>query len=106
MKSKLLFFTAVISAGLIMAFATNGHAEYQMQTCDVVQAGIEETGDALFKFRPVGETKPKGFVAPVGREKEMLAIALTAMVSGLKVKALIDYQVPGSEIRSLRLFSE
>jgi hypothetical protein len=72
----------------------------------VVQAGVEDDGSALFKFKPVGQTKAVGFLAPVGREKEMLAIALTAMVSGMKVKAMIDYQVPQSEIRTLRLFSE
>jgi hypothetical protein len=74
---------------------SKGYARYRMETCDVVQAGIEETGEALFKFRPVGMAKAKGFVAPAGQEKEMLAIAISAMVSGLKVKALIDYEVGG-----------
>jgi hypothetical protein len=106
MKPKLSLFVAFISLGLMLFFTKSGYAEYRMETCDVVQAGIEETGAALFKFKPLGETKSKGFVAPVGREKEMLAIALTAMSSGMKVKALIDYEVAGSEIKSLKLFSE
>jgi hypothetical protein len=105
MKNKLALFVVFALSGVILFPFSKGYAEYQMYTCDVVQAGIEETGDALFKFRPVGMTKAKPFVAPAGREKEMLAIAISAMVSGMKVKAMIDYEM-GGEIRILRLFAE
>ena len=103
MKNKLALFVVFALSGAIFFPLSKGYAEYQQYTCDVVQAGIEETGDVLFKLRPVGMTKTKGFFAPAGREKEMLAIGISAMVSGMKVKALIDYDL-GGEIRILRLF--
>lgn len=76
----------------VNAFRPEYYATYQIEVCTVIQAGTDaETTEIFFAVAIRPSLTKKRFIALAGQEKRMLAIGLSAMVSGMRVKAEIDY---------------
>ena len=99
------FLGAVLALFLVSTiFPLSANAGDSVRDCTVTQAGYNgETGNTeIWLYRDdAGLTKM--FVAPAGEENKMLAVALTAMSSGMCVKVKMDWQVWGDELVFLRL---
>ncbi len=79
--------------GLVLAFSVSAYAAAATYTCTVNSAGPQAAGTANYKMAIKLTSTPgtKTFVAPTGKEKEFLAVALTAIANGKKVSVVIDW---------------
>ena len=105
---KVRIFRAMLIMGiLIPTFVIPGIASAADKwfKCSVFFAGCSDQG-AEIKLKRVSDNKAKLFFASAGEEDRMLAIALTAMNSGLSVRALVNWnQSVHNTILALRLLS-
>lgn len=84
---KKVFITTILALCMVGLFTVNAIAAAGWFTCTVVDAGIVRTDEVLITLTDDGASfTDLRFTAKTGREKEMLATALTAISSDLKVK--------------------
>ncbi len=104
MRRTLAMVTLLALVFTVTPLTTGAYAVTALQICTVEQAGINsDTGDVeIFLYRADVDATKK-FVAPTAEANRMLAVALTAMSSGMQVKVMIDWQVWASEIDWIRL---
>ena len=100
----------LVALSMVVVFAGQAVAAYQMTVCTVEQAGFNPaTGDLEVKLLPDGQTKGRIFYVTSAASTDaamnrILAIALTAMSNGWQVKADIDWQSPG-EILNMKIMA-
>ena len=84
---KLILMVTLLS--ILSIFAIPAHAEYIWFTCTVEEVG--PGGNLIYiKLRDEASNTVTWCVARADREKEMLAIALTAAAYNMKVRVLFD----------------
>jgi hypothetical protein len=88
-----------------LGFAPVAVAAPANYTCDVIMAGVEANGEVRIYLDPVGDgiTEARYYTAPVAYEKTMLAIALTAVSTGIPVRVRIDWDNPRTELTFMRI---
>jgi hypothetical protein len=101
MKIKIVVLMVAL-LGMMELFAINAHAEYGWHTCTVEKAGFG--GDLIYIFlRDVSSGTEYTCIAPEDREKEMLAIVLTAIANNMEVRVLFDDNESHPELYCLYL---
>ena len=90
---------------LSLGFAPIADAAPANYTCMVTMAGVEDNGEIRIYLDPVddGRTEARYYTAPVAYEKTMLAIALTAVSTGIPVRVRIDWDNPRTELTFMRI---
>ena len=103
MRAKII--TVMVLALLCTLLVSGGKAVAGTRwwMCTIVGAEIDYNGAGKLRLIREGANNPRPFTIPSGQENRMLAIALTAMSSGMSVEALFDWVVPDSEIETIRL---
>ena len=110
MKRLKKIIMVLIALSVVVVFAGQASAAYQMTVCTVEQAGFNPaTGDLEVKLLPDGQSKGRIFYVTQAASTDaamnrILAIALTAMSNGWQVKADIDWQSPG-EILNMKIMA-
>ena len=104
MKGKSIIIGLMLSA-FIVGFGNIALEATKFYTCNVKYVQTDDLGVAVIGLsRPVSSgTSSRDFTVPVGEENRMLAVALTALASGLQVQADVDWSSNGSEIVCFRL---
>jgi ABC-type glycerol-3-phosphate transport system substrate-binding protein len=114
MKTRKMALMVLVAFGLVAVFSVSAYAAAANCVCTVSSAGTYTwTGSATdyktaIKLTWVSGgttpgTKVKTFYAPTNREKDFLAIALTAMANGKKVTALVDFITASTVVNNLYL---
>jgi len=98
MKGKVFVVLALFLA-LNFAMTPIAHAKYVRLTCTIDSVETDAFGAVLITFtiNTAAGPRTRTHYAPAGQEKTMLAVALTAMTSGLQVQAFIDFYNPGEQ---------
>jgi hypothetical protein len=103
MKTRKIILMVLLVGCLVAAFAATSYAASAVYTCSVKSAG-STTWDARGKTyktaitlnfasgAPAPTVTTKTFYAPKGKERDFLAIALTAIANSKLVSALVDFQ--------------
>jgi hypothetical protein len=103
MKTRKMVLMFLLVGCLVAAFAVTSYAASATYTCRVKSAG-STTWDAQGKTyktaitleyasgAPAPTVTIKTFYAPKGKERDFLAIALTAIANSKLVTALVDFQ--------------
>ena len=109
MKAKKLVLV-VLWVGALVAFLTVTSYAAALYTCTVKNAGpaMLPTYHMVITLTYVSGTPAptpttQTFYAPVGHEKEFLAVALTAMANNKKVSAYVDFATAKSTVFNLYL---
>jgi len=103
MKAKRVFLTMAVVFSMVAIFAVSAHAGV-WYTCTVEKAGIGWANHVYIRLSDTGGSFTNVcFVAPDGRKKEMLAIALTAMTNGKNVLVKLSGTTGGSVILEMYL---
>jgi len=103
MRAKKVFLTMAMVFSMVAIFAVSAHAGV-WYTCTVDKAGTGWKDHVYIRLSETGGSFTNVcFVAPDGRKKEMLAIALTAMTTGKNVSVKLSSTIPGSVIESMYL---
>ena len=115
MKTRKMVLMVLVAFGLVAVLSAGAFAAAANYTVKVNWAGCDTwTGSATtYKTAirldyvggaPVPTVKSKTFYAPTGREKDFLAIALTAIANGKNCAALVDFQTSSATtVNNLRL---
>ncbi len=86
-------------AVLLIALATTAEARPKFFTCEVDEATILGNGRTFIRLTDLGSAfTNKQFEAPELVSKQMLEIALAAIIQNLTVKVRTDLKEPGSPI--------
>ena len=102
MKAKRVFLTMAVVFSMLAIFAVSAHAAWYK--CTVEKAGIGWMNHVYIRLSDTGGSFTNVcFVAPDGRKKEMLAIALTAMTNGKNVLVKLSGTTGGSVILEMYL---
>jgi len=102
MRAKKVFLTMTVVFSIVAIFAVSAHAAWY--TCTVEQAGTGWKNHVYIRLSDTGGSFTNVcFVAPDGRKKEMLAIALTAMTNGKNVSVNLSSTTGGSVIQAMYL---
>ncbi len=102
MKAKKMFLTMAVVFSMMVIFAVSAHAQWHK--CTVEKAGTGWNDHVYIKLSDTqGAFTNVCFVAPDGRKKEVLAIALTAMVENKTVEVNLSDTTDGSVILSMYL---
>ena len=82
----------LVACSIVLLFSFNAKAANAWYHCTVGSAGTSGAGSdvVIFLTDKNSSFTSQSFVARTGREKEQLAIALTAMASSLQVKVYCD----------------
>jgi hypothetical protein len=105
MKAKKILIMALALLTLGVFFAGQATAA-AVRICNVMEAGYnDETGNIEIWLQQYDGGNTKMFTAAVGQEKEMLAVALSALSTGLPVKAKLNWNTWGSALLFIRLMS-
>ena len=97
MKAKKIIVAILVLFCMVLTIPGLATAGYRLWECSVVAAGPDTTGDELttgqivLTLQRTGFDSKKTFVVKDGEENRVLAIALTALSSGMKVNVLIDW---------------
>jgi len=104
MKCKSIIFGMALLV-LSLGFAPLADAAPANYTCNVMMAGVEDNGEIRIYLDIVddGTTTMKYYTAPVAYEKTMLAIALTAISTGIPVRVRVDWDNPRTELTFMRI---
>jgi len=103
MRAKKVFLTMAVVFTMVAIFAVSAHAGV-WYTCTVDKAGTGWKDHVYIRLSDTGGSFTNVcFVAPDGRKKEMLAIALTAMTTGKNVSVNLRGTTPGSVILEMWL---
>ena len=103
MRAKKVFLTMAVVFTMVAIFAVSAHAGV-WYTCTVEKAGSGWRDHVYIRLSDTGGSFTNVcFVAPDGRKKEMLAIALTAMTTGKNVSVNLSSTTPGSVILEVYL---
>lgn len=104
MKKRILALFVIALVGSLF-MVSSASAAYLERTHTVTAVETDDTGQVLITFSLTNGqgTFYKTHVVPAGQEKTMLAVALTAMSTGMNVEALTDFWYPMSDIYSIRL---
>ena len=103
MRAKKVFLTMAVVFTMVAIFAVSAHAGV-WYTCTVDKAGTGWKDHVYIRLSDTGGSFTNVcFVAPDGRKKEMLAIALTAMTTGKNVSVNLSGTTPGSVILEMWL---
>jgi len=85
MRAKKVFVMMVVVLSMVAIFTINAYAT-EWYNCTVVRAGSGYGGATYIKLTDEnGAFYNRWFLAANGQEKEMLAVALTAMTNNMKV---------------------
>jgi len=102
MRAKKVFLTMAVVFSMVAIFAASAHAAWYK--CTVEKAGTGWRDHVYIRLSDTGGSFTNVcFVAPDGRKKEMLAIALTAMTTGKNVSVNLSSTTPGSVILEVYL---
>ena len=102
MRAKKMFLTMAVVFSMVAIFAVSAHAAWYK--CTVEKAGIGWANHVYITLSDTGGSFTNVcFVAPDGRKKEMLAIALTAITTGKNVSVNLSSIGGGSVIQGMYL---
>ena len=107
MKREKMLFVAMLVFGVVLCFAANGaFAVPGSYLCKVESVGVLEADQVEVILTHAEDGVPSEFSnlrfrATVPRAKEMLALALTAMNIGVKVRCWCNPDLPATEQRIL-----
>ncbi len=108
--SRLLFVVAVSCFIVCCGFPSQTNAALKWYTATVNQAGPSyESSHYEMRFLMDFGSSVKWMKAYPGREKEMLAVALSAISNGKRVKIYADFAVPANTtpmIKSIYILAE
>jgi hypothetical protein len=111
MKAKMMIVTLFVVFCMVLTIPGTASAGFKWRECTVVTAGPDTTGDdttpgyVIIRLRRANGTE-RNFVVKDGEENRVLAVALTAMASGMKVNANVDwFKVIGDYIDGIYLMS-
>ena len=103
MRAKKVFLTMAVVFSIVAIFAVSAHAGV-WYTCTVDKAGTGWKDHVYIRLSETGGSFTNVcFVAPDGRKKEMLAVALTAMTNGKNVWVNLSGTTGGSVIQAMYL---
>ena len=103
MRAKKVFLTMAVVFTMVAIFAVSAHAGV-WYTCTVDKAGTGWKDHVYIRLSDTGGSFTNVcFVAPDGRKKEMLAVALTAMTTGKSVLVNLSGTAGGSVILEMYL---
>ena len=88
---KWFVLSMALAVGFGLLFSTNAFADSKMFECTVAFAGIDDTGSVSLKLCPLNKVSCRKFYPVAEDGNKVLAVALTAMTSGLNVNAMIDW---------------
>ena len=104
MRKSFILGALLIMFLMVTALTTNVYAG--VFTAQVTEAGINDgTGETEIWLYRSDVTETKKFVAAIGEENKMLAVALTAMSSGMDVKVSVAWGSWGAPLVFIRLIS-
>ena len=102
MRAKKMFLTMTVVFSMVAIFAVSAHAAWYK--CTVEKAGTGWMNHVYIRLSDTGGSFTNVcFVAPDGRKKEMLAIALTAMTTNKNVLVKLTDTAGGSVILEMWL---
>ena len=105
MRAKKVFLTMAVVFSMVAIFAVSAHAGV-WYTCTVDKAGTGWKDHVYIRLSETGGSFTNVcFVAPDGRKKEMLAIALTAITTGKNVSVNLSSIGGGSVIQGMYLLT-
>jgi len=90
MKTKMTIVTMLVFFCMVLTIPGSASADYKLFECKVLMAGPEATGDdvtpgrIILKLERIDNGRKEKFVVKDGEENRVLAIALTAMSSGIE----------------------
>ena len=90
MKAKKMTLMVVVVLSIMIFFATNAISEYDWYYCDVVTVGPAGSIYSIKLVDTAGAFPQMWFTLPDAYKKELLAISLTAMSTGMTVRVKID----------------
>ena len=103
MKRSKIIYILVIS---LFAVLVSSQAYAGTYVCDVTEAGaVGPAAEVQIRLTSTGSFTNQWFKARTGREKEMLAVALTALASGLKVRVWLNSTAVNAELQSMHIQS-
>ena len=107
MKHKTFINIALLVTGMILFFTLNANADFDRYICKVIMTGPagNNTWIVLTDTAVAPTFSETGFVFPEDRAKEMMAIALTAITSNLKVEAIVNLGSTGT-VYAIFVYSE